>query len=449
MSRKDQDTNSTNLHSKTTRSMKGKATIRVDKNYLRIGLPRHLYEGEQKFLPLGLINTPENWSKAEAKLLIIQRDIDYGEFDTTLEKYRPGAKINKPPIDNRISEQLTTPKPLSELTVNQMLEAFPNKYFFTRKKHRQSLRTLEQHQQHILRAFKFKNTLDFHLTPEIINEAIGLSDAGSSMRVRLVSSLKVFCEHFKINHDFSGLKNGYKPSPRELPSNEEIIEGWRLIQVDKNPNNKHFKGNPECWGWIYAVIATYGLRSHEVLAIDYEKSFKPPRYPLYIDERITEGTKTGSRIVFPIPLDWVHLFDIANPKTSYLDRQKEYYLKNIRQFASNLAERQRLKGIKFQIYDLRHRYAIRGHELGFAIDDMARWMGHTVSMHTGTYQKYLGEDTHFIAYEDGLRRIEELQKIKDGCPSYAELESQLEKANNRIALLQTELSLMKIITTQN
>lgn len=457
MSRKNNENylgkDSTNSHLEVTRTVKGKATIRVDKNYLRIGLPRHLYEGEQKFLSLGLKNTPENWSKAEAKLSTIQRDIDYGEFDATLEKYRPGAKINKAnsiaSIDNSISDQLTTPKPLSELTVKQMLEVFPSKYFFTRKKGRQSLRTLEQHEQHILRAFKFKNTLDFHLTPEIINKAIGLSDAGSSMRVKLVSSLKVFCEHFDINHNFSGLKNGYKPSPRKLPSDEEIIEGWRLIQVDRNPNNKHFKGNPECWGWIYAVIATYGLRSHEVLAIDYEKSFKSPHYPLYINEEITEGTKTGSRIVFPIPLDWVHLFDIANPKTSYLDKQKEYYLKNLRQFASTLAERQRLKGIKFQIYNLRHRYAIRGHELGFAIDDMARWMGHTVSMHTGTYQKYLGEDTHFIAYEDGLRRIEELQKIKDGCPSYAELEAQLEKANNRIALLETELSLMKIIVGQN
>jgi len=53
------------------------------------------------------------------------------------------------------------------------------------------------------------------------------------------------------------------------------------------------------------------------------------------------------------------------------------YLKNIRQFASTLAERRRYKGIKFQIYNLRHRYAIRGHELGFPIDDMARWMGHS------------------------------------------------------------------------
>jgi integrase len=436
---------SINQNTEITRNAKGKASIQVDKNSLRIRLPRHLYQGKQKFLSLGLTDTPQNRSKAEAKLVIIQRDIDYEEFDTTLDKYRPAQRSEKLSLNTENEKHDADSSLPKQLTLKEMLELFPEKYFLTRPKNRQSLRTLEQHEQQILRAFKFKENSDFYLTSKDIYEAIKLTKAGSSMRVKSVSSLKVFCEHFDINYVFKGLKNGYKPAPRKLPSDEEIIKGWHAMQIDKCPNNKSFEGNPECWAWIFAVIATYGLRPHEVLAIDYEKSFKPPHYPLYIDEELTGGTKTGSRISFPIPLDWVHLFDIANPKTSYLDKQKEYYLKNVRQFASTLAERRRYKGIKFQIYDLRHRYAIRGHELGFPIDDMARWMGHNVSMHTQNYQKYLCEGTHFIAYEDGLRRMEALQKIKDGCQSYAELEAQLEKANNRIVMLETELAFREVI----
>jgi hypothetical protein len=53
-----------------------------------------------------------------------------------------------------------------------------------------------------------------------------------------------------------------------------------------------------------------------------------------------------------------------------------------------------------------------------------------VTEHTKTYQKYLGEETHFIAYESGIRKAIELKKIKNGCPSYSELEVQLEMAKD-------------------
>ncbi|MBD0261178.1 MAG: DUF3596 domain-containing protein [Tolypothrix sp. Co-bin9] len=440
---------SINQNTEIARSAKGKASIQVDKNSLRIRLPRHLYQGKQKYLSIGLADTPENRSRAEAKLITIQRDIDYNEFDATLEKYRTVAKINTATsitsIANPNSNQLTTQEVLSELTVKQMLETFSSKYFFTRKRNRQSQYTFRQHELAILRAFNFKDNLDFYLSKQDVYEAIALTKSGSSMRIKTVSSLKVFCNIFKFDYDFQGLTQGYEPVPRNLPTDEEITEAWHKIKVKGRCCPKKFLENTECWGWIFGVIATYGLRPHEVLAIDHNKSFQPPYYQLYINEVITEGTKTGSRVVFPIPLEWVHLFDLTNPKTSYIEKHRDRFKRSIKLFSSLLAERVDFKGIAFPPYHLRHRYAVRGHELGFPIDDMARWMGHSVTMHTQTYQRNLGENTHFIAYEDGLRRIEALQKIKDGCLSYAELEAQLEKANNRIALLESELALREVI----
>ncbi|MGI8503372.1 MAG: Arm DNA-binding domain-containing protein [Hassallia sp.] len=433
----------------TNRVSKGKAKILVFKGYLRIQFPRHLYNGKQKYLSTGLADTPENRSRVEAKLFTIQRDIDYNEFDATLEKYSTVAKINSATsitsIGNPNSNQLTTQEIFSELTVKQMLEVFSSKYFLTRKRNRQSEYTFKQHNTAILRAFNFKDNLDFYLSKQDVDEAIALTKSGSSMRIKIVSSLKVFCKKFKFHYNFEGLTQGYEPVPRNLPTDEEITEAWQKIQVKGRCCPKKFLDNTESWGWIFGVIATYGLRSHEVLAIDYNKSFKPPFYQIYIDDLITEGTKTGSRVVFPLPIEWVEQFDLSNPKTSYIEKHKDRFKINIKGFSSLFAERVDFKGITFPPYNLRHRYAVRGHELGFPIDDMARWMGHSVTMHTQTYQKYLGESTHFIAYEDGLRRMEALQKIKDGCPSYAELEAQLEKANNRIALLESELALREAL----
>jgi hypothetical protein len=76
------------------------------------------------------------------------------------------------------------------------------------------------------------------------------------------------------------------------------------------------------------------------------------------------GTKTGPRIVFPIPPEWVEKFDIVNPKLMFLEERKEFFHKNPRELANYVGERLRLKKTGFPAYHMRHRYAVRGHELG-------------------------------------------------------------------------------------
>ena len=372
-----------------------------------------------------------------------KRSIDYKEFDTTLQKYTPALKT-----ESIINTDIDSISEVKQPTIEELLEAFEEEYFLTKKRTRKSITTYNQHRDNILRGFKVLEGLNHPLTKETLDKAIKSTDAGTSMRRQVVKALSVFCRTLKIEYDFKGLANGYEPSRRDLPRDEEIEKAWDAVKIEEYFNNKRFAGNGECWGWMFAVIATYGLRCHELLAIDYEKSFKPPHYPLYIDGHEIGGTKTGPRIVFPIPIEWVEKFDIANPKLMFLEKRKEFFHKNPRELANCVGERLRLKKTGFPAYHMRHRYAVRGHELGFHIDDMARWMGHTVNEHTKTYQKYLGEETHFIAYESGIRKAMELKKIKNGCPSYSELEVQLEMAKAKIAHLETELRLMKIVSGQ-
>lgn len=420
--------------------MRGKLDLQigVHKGYLYIPIPRKLTGGKQERIYGFGADTSQNRFKAESVLSVIRRDIYYDAFDITLQKYRPIAR----PESNTNTDADSIPE-VKQPTIEELLEDFEEEYFLTRKRTRKSITTYKQHQDNILRGFKVLDGLNHPLTKEVLHKAIKSTDAGSSMRRQVVKALSVFCRTFKIDYDFRGLANGYEPNRRDLPTDEEIEKAWDAVRTEGYFNNKRFAGNGECWGWMFAVIAAYGLRCHELLAIDYEKSFKPPYYPLYIDGHSIGGTKTGPRIVFPVPLEWVEKFDIINPKLMFLDERKEFFQQNPRELANYLGERLRLKKTGFPAYHMRHRYAVRGHELGFHIDDMARWMGHTVTEHTRTYQKYLGEDTHFIAYESGIRKAVELKKIKDGCPSYSELEAQLEIAKAKIAQLETEIRLLK------
>jgi hypothetical protein len=290
----------------------------------------------------------------------------------------------------------------------------------------------------VIRAFKLSKSLDFYLSNKSIDLAIELTDAGTHLRKDTVSSLRVFLKCFKFNYKFeTGITKGYEPQERILPTDAAIIEGWHQIQVENFSDSRN-RGNPESWGWIFAVIATYGLRPHEVLAIDYEKSFKDSDYSLCIDESLTEGTKTGSRVVFPIPREWVELFDIANPKTCYVEKFRNSSVR-LKKFAERFAERVRLKNVGFPPYNLRHSYAIRGRKKGFKIDNLAKWMGHSLKEHTKTYQKYWDDDAHLVIYRKRLPHMQKLQTPTHQMYSYSELETLLEKAKHRIAELKAEL----------
>lgn len=426
--------NRTSSQNKSDSSTVGKAQIQSNGGHLRIALPKHLYSGKRKYLSLGLADIPANRTKAEAKLLEIQRDIEYNEFDSSLKKYAPGSKNQVNTVNTQSEEQV------EKFTLKEMLTDFETKYFLNRKKTRQSQRTFKHHHEVVSRVFNFQKNFNFYLSKKHIDQAIELTDAGTHLRKDAVASLRIFLKCFKFNYEFEpGIAKGYKSQERNLPTDTEIIEGWRKIQVENSSYHGHI-GNGESWGWIMAVIATYGLRPHEVLAINYEKSFiSDDDYRLYIDEDITEGTKTGSRVIYPLPFKWVELFDIPTPKTQYLDKHKNFFLANLHKFSDRFAERMRFKKVGFKPYDLRHRYAIRGRELDFKVDDLAKWMGHSLKEHTETYQQYWSDNSHDIVYEKMLNRQQELKTIPNQSLSYSKLESLLSQAKRRIAELEAEL----------
>lgn len=268
----------------------------------------------------------------------------------------------------------------------------------------------------------------------------------------MVKTLSVFCKHFNFKYDFTGLANGYKPKDRNLPEDDAIECAYKLIQDHKYNDEKSIK-RAESWGWILMILATYGLRPHELFAINYDKSFKEPNYVIELDGAITDGTKTGDRKIYPIPLEWVKKYQLYNIKDQVLLDSKSK--REITKFCVFLADRITAKRndfkdnedlaqcLNFKAYDLRHRYAIRGHELGYAVESMSRWMGHSVNVHVSKYHRHLKDDTDKKVFEAALHNSQELERFNTDLPSYEELQAELKLAQEKIKLLEEEIIFLK------
>ncbi|MFG6107192.1 hypothetical protein D0962_20270 [Leptolyngbyaceae cyanobacterium CCMR0082] len=106
--------------------------------------------------------------------------------------------------------------------------------------------------------------------------------------------------------ELKSLKQGYSPKkilPEDLPTDEQIVEIWQSL---KNPS----------WQWIYGMIATYGLRPHEVFHVDVER-FMADTEVL----RVADNTKTGTRLVYPCPASWRTTFKLWNVRYPNIRRE--------------------------------------------------------------------------------------------------------------------------------
>jgi len=83
----------------TKRNPKGSVTVESVRGRLRLRLPRHVFNGEKKYLSLYLEDNPQNRKIAQAKAQIIMSDIAMERLDRTLKKYlSPYAPSDAPPL---------------------------------------------------------------------------------------------------------------------------------------------------------------------------------------------------------------------------------------------------------------------------------------------------------------------------------------------------------------
>ncbi|MEB3302003.1 MAG: hypothetical protein VKN56_08540 [Cyanobacteriota bacterium] len=165
----------------------------------------------------------------------------------------------------------------------------------------------------------------------------------------------------------------------EVPTDEQII-AW-------------VEGAQEPARWYWGMMATYGLRPHEVEGAQLiERDLC----------QVQEGTKTGFRTVVPLPREWVDRFGLRKrrlrPRLAEVDRPDAA--------GKWLSVQIKKQGVPWRPYALRHAFAARlWREGGNRLDlyTAARLMGHTPTQHAKTYRSHIQPHQVAEAAERALR----------------------------------------------
>lgn len=197
------------------------------------------------------------------------------------------------------------------------------------------------------------------------------------------------CNAYRQLAEFAGLpveglallKGSYSATavdPRALPTDEHIA-GWRSTITDPG------------WRWLFGMLATYGLRPHEVYSADLAD------FPTV---RVHEATKTGARFVWPLYPEWATawaLHDVVMPPLKGIEGYSNAQLgTKTSKFFERLGQ--------CQAYDLRHSFARRCLEFGYSPEFGAKLMGHSPETHCRVYRRWIDESTYRAIYEAGLKR---------------------------------------------
>jgi integrase len=164
-------------------------------------------------------------------------------------------------------------------------------------------------------------------------------------------------------------------TPRDLPTDITIAQTFYEI---KSP----------AWRWVYGMLATYGLRNHEIFRLDLG-AIANGNYII----SISDNSKTGSRQVWPCYPEWFEEFDLQNVVLPKVDlNQSNRAIGHVVTVWFNRHE-------IFAPYNFRHCWAIRTLVFGLDISLAAQQMGHSAKVHSELYHHWISQQHHQRAFE--------------------------------------------------
>jgi integrase len=224
------------------------------------------------------------------------------------------------------------------------------------------------------------------LTADAIFVAVQKSKPNTRSRQLHTQNLLRLAEFAGIKVDLEGYKGKYsssKVAPRDIPNDAEIEANITRL---KSP----------AWRWVYAMMATYGIRDHEVFFCDVEWREQPGGKPPVLIAKVQEG-KTGSREVSPLHPEWVdrwHLWDKKVPNVKARIHEE---------YGERVSRTFKRAGTEFGPYDLRHAYAIRASvEYRLPLPVAAALCGHSPNVHLAKYNRWINQDQHNKAWSDAV-----------------------------------------------
>ena len=220
---------------------------------------------------------------------------------------------------------------------------------------------------------------------------------GSRSRKQCGTSLNVFAKfiEYELPSEWKSLSRGYglkKASFRQLPNDDQIEELWRGI-----PN--------QSWKFVFALMATYGLRNHEVFFSDVS-SLKENGDKII---RVLNSTKTGEHQVWPFHPKWFETFELyklgENPQL-LPSINKDLKNTTLQKIGKTITDQFNRYKLKIKPYDLRHAWAVRTIFYDLPDTVAARMMGHSVSLHTQTYHHWITKRDQQKAVNNAILKFE-------------------------------------------
>ena len=217
------------------------------------------------------------------------------------------------------------------------------------------------------------------LSPAALEKAILATEPNTKSRQRACMAVGALAKFAGVRFDVAPFRGSYssaKVAVRNVPGCAEIAQYRNAIT------------NP-AWRWVYGMMATYGLRNHEVFKLDISD------FPIV---HVLEDTKTGSREVWPCYPEWADRWGLSVQELPpiQMERTNQQIGNSVTRYLSPL--------LPFTPYDLRHAWAVRTVSFGWPDALSAQQMGHSLDVHNRTYQRWISKRDHQRMYDILLRR---------------------------------------------
>lgn len=318
-------------------------------------------------LPLDLPATAANLVTAELRCLQLHAAIEQGSYPPTVPWSTP-VHASAPSAD--------TP-----LTCSAAVHSFETHYWQTHPRCAASERTWKRIDLELRRL-----PPRAPCTIQTLLQVAASTPPGSRTRLECCKVYKRLAKQQRLDgnlDEISALKGSYEPASRSIPEDAAIVALLDALRPTK-------------WGWCYAALAAYGCRPAEVPSLvlnddgtaDCLTIKRRNRAPLL-------------RTCFAHPRAWIDRFDltlISIPGGTRWINPEDYDSDLGKKFVDAWRHSRRSQEIseiinahipEFDLYDLRHRWAIRSIEDGKRLTLCARAMGHSATVHEQTYHRYI------------------------------------------------------------
>ena len=299
-----------------------------------------------------------------------------------------------------IKEKAITSIKSKKLDLSNEIESFKKQFFSDTSKSKSPASMISTWQSaykpYMNRLIGLSNKSSLKLGEGLLLEILLSYKENSRSRQQCGIALSALAKYLKLElpENWKQLQSGYginESNFRELPSDEEIITSFKTI-----PNQK--------WRFVFALMATYGLRNHEVFFSDLSSLKKDGDKII----RVFPNTKTGEHQVWPFHPEWVDLFELdktSAPSDLLPSIKTNLKYTTLQHIGRRVSEQFRRYDISFTPYDLRHAWAVRTILIGLPNTVAAKMMGHSVSIHTKTYHHWITRRDQQLAVDSALSRL--------------------------------------------